>query len=120
LLGRILGGRYELLEKIGGGGMAIVYKAKCHLLNRYVAVKILRPELVEDDEFVKRFKRESQAAASLSHPNVVNIYDVGQQKDIHYIVMEYVDGQTLKDYIREKGRLDTAEAVGSALTSAMP
>lgn len=111
MLGRILGGRYELLEKIGGGGMAIVYKAKCHLLNRYVAVKILRPELVEDDEFVKRFKRESQAAASLSHPNVVNIYDVGQQKDIHYIVMEYVDGQTLKDYIREKGRLDTAEAV---------
>ena len=73
MLGRILGERYELEEKIGSGGMAIVYKAKCHLLRRHVAVKILRPELVEDENFVTRFKRESLAAASLSHPNIVNI-----------------------------------------------
>jgi len=111
LLGKILGGRYELLEKIGGGGMAVVYKAKCHLLKRYVAVKILRPDLVENEEFVARFKRESQSAASLSHPNIVSMYDVGQEGDIHYIVMEYVDGMTLKDYIRKKGRLSSEEAV---------
>ena len=111
MLGKILGGRYELLEKTGGGGMAVVYKAKCHLLNRYVAVKILRPDLVENEEFVERFKRESQSAASLSHPNIVNMYDVGQENDIHYIVMEYVDGMTLKDYIRRKGRLSSEEAV---------
>jgi serine/threonine protein kinase/beta-lactam-binding protein with PASTA domain len=115
LLGNILGGRYELEEKIGGGGMAIVYKAKCHLLKRYVAVKILRPELVEDEEFVSRFKRESQAAASLSHPNIVNIYDVGEEKGIYYIVMEYVRGKTLKEYIREKGRLEWDEAIRIAL-----
>lgn len=90
--------------------MAVVYKARCHLLKRFVAVKILRPELVENEEFVLRFKRESQSAASLSHPNIVNIYDVGQEGDIHYIVMEYVDGKTLKEYIREKGRLDPEEA----------
>ena len=89
MLGKVLGDRYELIEKIGCGGMAIVYKAKCRLLKRYVAVKILRPELVEDEEFIYRFKRESQAAASLSHHNIVNIYDVGQEDDIYYIVMEY-------------------------------
>ncbi len=111
----ILGGRYELLEKIGGGGMAIVYKAKCHLLKRYVAVKILRPELVEDDEFVTRFRRESQAAASLSHPNIVNIYDVGEEDGIYYIVMEYVDGGTLKDYIKKKGSLDPEETIDIGL-----
>lgn len=115
LLGKILGGRYELIEKIGAGGMAIVYKARCHLLNRYVAVKILRPELVEDENFVKRFKRESQAAASLSHPNIVNVYDVGQEDGIYYIVMEYVCGKTLKDYVREKGKLDSREAIKIAL-----
>ena len=100
LVGKMLGGRYELLEKIGEGGMAVVYKAKCHLLNRYVAIKILRPELVENEEFLARFQRESQSAASLSHPNIVNIYDVGQEDGIHYIVMEYVNGKTLKEYIR--------------------
>lgn len=115
MLGKILGGRYELIEKIGAGGMAIVYKARCHLLNRYVAVKILRPELVEDENFVKRFKRESQAAASLSHPNIVNVYDVGQEDGIYYIVMEYVCGKTLKDYVREKGKLDSREAIKIAL-----
>lgn len=111
MIGKVLGGRYELLEKVGGGGMAIVYKAKCHLLKRYVAVKILRPELVENEEFIARFKRESQAAASLSHHNIVNVYDVGQEEDIHYIVMEYVNGETLKEYIIRNGRLDSMEAV---------
>ena len=82
--------------------MAIVYKAKCHLLRRHVAVKILRPELVEDENFVTRFKRESLAAASLSHPNIVNIYDVGEENGIYYIVMEYIRGKTLKEYIKEK------------------
>ena len=111
MLGKILGDRYELLEKSGGGGMAVVYKAKDRLLNRYVAVKILRPDLVENEEFVARFKRESQAVASLSHPNIVNLYDVGQKDDIHYIVMEFVDGATLKDHIREEGKLSMEEAV---------
>ena len=109
--GKILSGRYELLEKIGCGGMAVVYKAKCHLLKRYVAVKVLRPELMENEEFVTRFKQESQSAASLSHSNIVNIYDVGQEEDFHYIVMEYVCGHTLKEYIQERGRLDPEEAV---------
>lgn len=115
LLGKLIGGRYELLEKVGGGGMAIVYKARCHLLKRYVAVKILRLELVEDEEFVARFRRESQAAASLSHPNIVNIYDVGEEDGIYYIVMEYISGGTLKDYIREKGRLSPEEAINISL-----
>lgn len=101
MIGRMLGNRYEILEKIGEGGMAKVYKAKCHLLNRIVAIKILRSEFVADEEFVRRFKRESQAAASLSHPNIVSIYDVGQEGDIYYIVMEYVNGKTLKQLIRE-------------------
>ncbi len=120
-VGKMLGGRYELLEKIGEGGMAVVYKAKCHLLNRYVAVKILRAELVENKEFLARFQRESQSAASLSHPNIVNIYDVGQEDEIHYIVMEYVDGKTLKEYIREKGRLTAEDTVriGSQICSAL-
>lgn len=109
--GQILGNRYLLLEKIGGGGMAVVYKAKCTLLNRFVAVKILRTEFINDDEFVKRFKIEAQAVASLSHPNVVSIYDVGHQDDIHYIVMEYIDGMTLKDYLNKHGALNWKHAV---------
>lgn len=108
---RVLGNRYILLEKIGQGGMALVYKAKCQLLNRYVAVKILRPEFTVDDEFVKKFKRESLAAASLSHPNIVGIYDVGEEDGIYYIVMEYVQGQTLKEYIKEKGKINYKEAL---------
>ncbi|HCS72506.1 MAG TPA: Stk1 family PASTA domain-containing Ser/Thr kinase, partial [Clostridiales bacterium] len=111
LLGKILGDRYELLEKSGDGGMAVVYKANCRLLKRIVAVKILKPDLAENDEFIARFNRESQAAASLSHPNIVNMYDVGQEDDIHYIVMEYVDGETLKNRIRREGRLSMEEAV---------
>ncbi|MGB9779237.1 Stk1 family PASTA domain-containing Ser/Thr kinase [Caldanaerobacter sp.] len=103
MIGKILGNRYEILEKIGEGGMAKVYKAKCHLLNRIVAIKILRPEFAADESFVKKFKRESQAAASLSHPNIVSIYDVGQEGDIYYIVMEYVKGHTLKEIIKENG-----------------
>jgi len=101
MIGRILGNRYEILEQIGEGGMAIVYKAKCHLLNRFVAVKVLRDEFTNDEEFIRKFRRESQAAASLSHPNILNIYDVGNEeidnKNIHYIVMEYIDGISPKE-----------------------
>ncbi|OPX42352.1 serine/threonine-protein kinase PrkC [Ruminiclostridium hungatei] len=109
--GQILGNRYLLLEKIGGGGMAVVYKAKCTLLNRFVAIKVLRSEFTNDEEFVKRFKVEAQAVASLSHPNVVSIYDVGHQEDIHYIVMEYVDGMTLKEFINKHGAIDWQDAI---------
>lgn len=112
---QILDNRYELIERIGGGGMAVVYKAKCHLLNRYVAVKILRDEFTNDEEFVKRFRIEAQSAASLSHPNIVSIFDVGQDDGIYYIVMEYIDGITLKDYINQKGALNWKEAAGIAI-----
>lgn len=115
MIGAILGNRYEIIEKIGGGGMALVYKAKCRLLNRYVAIKVLRDEYINDEEFIKKFRRESQAAASLSHPNIVNIYDVGVEKkedhDIHYIVMEYIKGKTLKEVIKEKGKLTVNETI---------
>lgn len=113
--GLLLGNRYELIEKIGGGGMALVYKARCRLLNRFVAIKILRDEFTDDEEFVKRFRVEAQAAASLSHPNIVSIFDVGHEKNIHYIVMEYIDGITLKEYITKKGVLPWKEAVGIAI-----
>jgi len=99
MIGKILGNRYQIIEKIGEGGMANVYKAKCLLLNRFVAVKVLRPELVSDEAFVSKFEKESQAAASLSNPNIVNIYDVGKDGDVRYIVMELVRGVTLKAYI---------------------
>mgnify|MGYP000864640426 CR=1 FL=1 len=115
MIGQILGNRYELIEKIGGGGMALVYKARCKLLNRFVAVKVLRPDFTNDEEFIKRFKIEAQAAASLSHPNIVSIYDVGNEGDIHYIVMEYIDGATLKEYLEEKGALDWKEAVNISI-----
>lgn len=108
---QILGNRYQLLERIGGGGMAVVYKAKCLLLNRFVAVKILRSEFTDDEEFVKRFRVEAQAAASLNHPNIVSIYDVGKQDDTHYIVMEFIDGITLKEYISNRGVLPWNEAI---------
>ncbi|KXG75989.1 Stk1 family PASTA domain-containing Ser/Thr kinase [Thermotalea metallivorans] len=115
MIGKILGNRYEIIEKIGGGGMALVYKARCQLLNRYVAVKILRPEFTSDEEFIGKFRRESQAAASLSHPNIVNIYDVGtDDHDIYYIVMEYVKGKTLKQMIKEKGPLSSEETINIA------
>ena len=106
LKGRLLGNRYEILEKIGSGGMATVYKAKCHVLNRYVAIKILRDEFTTDEEFVKRFEVEAQAAASITHPNIVSVYDVGVDGNLHYIVMELIKGKTLKEIIvEEKGPL---------------
>jgi len=108
---RILAGRYELLERIGDGGMAVVYKARCRLLNRHVAIKILKPEFTKDLKFIENFKRESQAAASLSHPNIVNIFDVGREGNIHYIVMELVEGRVLSELIKEKGPLEWRQAV---------
>ena len=119
MIGRILGNRYELIEQIGEGGMAIVYKAKCHLLNRFVGVKILRDEFTHDEEFIRKFRRESQAAASLSHPNILNIYDVGEEeigtKKVHYIVMEYINGETLKEVIKGKGKLTVDETKNYSL-----
>lgn len=111
MIGRILGNRYEIIEKIGGGGMSYVYKARCKVLNRFVAIKILRDELTSDPDFVNKFKQESLSAASLAHPNIVNIYDTGIEDDIYYIVMEYVKGETLKKYINRKGRLSEQEAI---------
>lgn len=111
LLGKILGKRYVILEKIGEGGMALVYKARCQLLNRYVAVKILKPEFTSDEEFIKKFKRESLSAASLSHPNIVSVYDVGEEDGIYYIVMEYVQGETLKEYIKRNGKINYIETL---------
>lgn len=110
----VLGNRYNLIEKIGEGGMALVYKARCQLLNRFVAVKILRPEFTSDEEFIKKFRRESLAAASLSHPNIVGIYDVGEQEGIYYIVMEYISGKTLKEYIKENEKINYREAINIA------
>jgi len=105
MIGTILGSRYELLEKIGEGGMAIVYKAKCHLLNRYVAVKILKEEYSNNADFMDKFKREAASVASLSSNNIVNIYDVGSERDVNYIVMEYIKGKTLKQIILENGSM---------------
>lgn len=104
-------GRYEIIERIGGGGMALVYKAQDILLNRNVAVKVLRQQFVHDEEFIRRFRREAQSAASLSHSNVVSIYDVGQEDEIHYIVMECVEGKNLNEIIKERAPLQVDEAV---------
>lgn len=112
--GRLLGNRYEIQEQVGGGGMSLVYRAKDIYLNRTVAVKILREHLTGDDEFVGRFRREAQAVASLSHDNIVSIYDVGQDKDIYYLVMEMVEGRNLKEIIKERGPLSETEAVDIA------
>ncbi|MDD6920694.1 MAG: Stk1 family PASTA domain-containing Ser/Thr kinase [Eubacteriales bacterium] len=111
----VLAGRYELIEKIGDGGMAIVYKAKDRLLKRMIALKVLKPEFVNDSKFVENFRRESHSAASLNHPNIVNVYDVGQEGNINYIVMELVDGITLADLIEERGRLEYREVVNLAV-----
>ncbi len=110
-MSKLLAGRYELMEKIGEGGMAVVYKAKCRLLNRYVAIKILRPEFTKDAQFVENFKRESQAAAGLQHPNIVSVYDVGKEGNIHFIVMELIDGRPLSEIIREKAPMDYKTAI---------
>ncbi|WDV47642.1 Stk1 family PASTA domain-containing Ser/Thr kinase [Clostridiaceae bacterium M8S5] len=111
MIGKTLGNRYEIIERIGGGGMAVVYKAKCRLLNRYVAVKVLREEFTNNEDFINRFNRESQSAASLTHENIVGIYDVGCEDNTYYIVMEYVKGKTLKQLIREKGKLKPKKVI---------
>lgn len=113
--GTFLQDRYEILEQIGSGGMSVVYKAKCHVLNRLVAIKVLKDEFCNDENFVKKFKMEAQAAAGLSHPNIVNIYDVIDERNMHYIVMELIEGITLKSYIRKKGKLDPKESIGIAI-----
>ena len=118
-IGMMIGDRYEILEKIGTGGMSDVYKAKCHKLNRYVAVKVLKQEFSENENFVSKFRIEAQAAASLMHPNIVNVYDVGAENDIYYIVMELVEGITLKKYIERKARLSYKEAVSIAIQVSM-
>ncbi|WP_169713786.1 Stk1 family PASTA domain-containing Ser/Thr kinase [Paludifilum halophilum] len=112
--GRKLGDRYEVISRVGGGGMAVVYKARDVLLNRYVAIKVLNESLSNDSEFVRRFSREAQAAASLSHPSVVSVYDVGQENHTHYIVMEYIEGPTLKEYIQQYSPLTSEEIVSIA------
>ena len=114
MIGTVLGNRYEILEEIGCGGMANVYKAHCKLLNRMVAIKVLKKELEEDTEYLKRFNVEAQAAASLVHPNIVSIFDFGYDEGYHYIVMEMIDGITLKQYINERAPLDTKDALGIA------
>ena len=108
-IGTILDNRYELLEVIGVGGTAVVYKAKCHRLNRYVAVKILKEEYAQDEEFRRKFHDEAQAVAMLSHPNIVNVYDVSRSGSIEYIVMELIDGITLKEYLSRRGQLSPKE-----------
>ena len=118
LEGRLIGNRYEILEKIGNGGMATVYKARCHVLNRNVAVKVLKEEFTTDAEFVKRFNIEAQAAASLTHPNIVSIYDVGSEGEVHYIVMELVQGKTLKEIITDEGILPWKWTVNIAIQMA--
>ncbi|MBR4110328.1 MAG: Stk1 family PASTA domain-containing Ser/Thr kinase [Clostridia bacterium] len=121
LVGKILGNRYEVLEMIGSGGMATVYEARCKLLNRKVAIKVLKDEFSNDAEFIKRFQVEAQSAASLSHPNIVSIYDVGNEDGLHYIVMELIKGKTLKEVINEDGKLkwDIATNIASQIASGL-
>lgn len=113
--GIFLGGRYEVLSKVGAGGMADVYKGRDTMLNRYVAVKVLKKEYREDEDFVRKFRSEAQAAAGLLNPNIVNVYDVGEDRGLYYMVMELVDGITLKDYIEKKGRLSHKEVISIAI-----
>lgn len=113
--GTILGGRYEILKKIGTGGMADVYMAKCHKLNRNVAIKVLKNEYVDNEKFLKKFQVEAEAVARLAHPNIVNVYDVGQEGSVNYIVMELAEGITLKEYIKKKGHLSAKETVELSL-----
>ncbi len=118
-IGMIVGDRYEILERIGTGGMSDVYKAKDHKLNRMVAVKVLKQEFSENANFVSKFRVEAQAAAGLAHPNIVNVYDVGEENGVYYIVMELVEGITLKKYIKKKARLSVKEAVSIAIQVSM-
>ena len=111
-IGKLLDNRYEILERIGIGGMAVVYKARCHRLNRLVAVKILKEDLAQDAEFRRRFHDESQAVAMLSHPNIVAVYDVSRSQELDYIVMELIDGISLKQYMQKRGgKLSWREAL---------
>lgn len=113
--GLFISDRYEIIDKVGSGGMADVYKAKCHRLNRFVAIKVLKAEFSNDKKFVEKFRAEAQSAAGLTHPNVVNVYDVGEEDGMYYIVMELVEGITLKSFIERKGKLDVKESVGIAI-----
>ena len=113
--GMILAERYEIISKVGTGGMADVYKARDHKLNRLVAVKVLKPEFRDDKTFIAKFQKEAQAAAGLAHPNIVNVYDVGDDEGVNFIVMELVEGITLKDYIKKKGKLSVKEATSIAI-----
>ena len=114
--GMFIQDRYEIISKIGSGGMADVYKAKDHKLNRMVAVKVLKPEFREDKTFIRKFRTEAQAAAGLSHPNIVNVYDVGEDRGVYYIVMELVEGITLKRFIlTAKEKLSVKEATSIAI-----
>lgn len=113
--GTIIGDRYEILETVGAGGMSIVYRAKCHKLNRYVAIKMLKPEFSDDRGFVTKFRVEAQSAACLSHPNIVSVYDVGEDDGMYYIVMELVEGITLKEYIERQGRLSVEQTLNFSL-----
>jgi len=118
-IGMVLGDRYEIIEKIGTGGMSDVYRAKCHKLNRFVAVKVLKQEFSENVNFVSKFRTEAQAAAGMMHPNIVNVYDVGEENGTYYIVMELVEGITLKQYIEKKARLSVKEAISIAIQVSM-
>jgi len=118
-IGMMIGDRYEILEKIGTGGMSDVYKGKDHKLNRYIAVKVLKQEFSENANFVSKFRVEAQAAAGLMHPNIVNVYDVGEEEGVYYIVMELVEGITLKKYIEKKARLSVKEAISIAIQVSM-
>ena len=115
LIGKMLNNRYEVLEKVGNGGMATVYKAKCHILNRYVAIKILKDEFTTDSEFIKKFNTEAQSAAGLNHPNIVSVFDVCNEDNLYYIVMELIQGKTLKEIIVEDGRLSWKWSVNIAI-----
>ncbi len=117
--GMVIGDRYEILNKIGSGGMSAVYKGKDQKLNRFVAIKVLKSEYREDKNFVRKFREEAQAAACLAHPNIVNVYDVGEEAGDHYIVMELVEGITLKNYIERKGKLTIKEATSIAIQVSM-
>ena len=114
-IGRLLDGRYEILEVLGVGGMAVVYKARCHRLNRLVAIKILKDEFSKDEEFRRRFQAESQAVAMLSHPNIVSVYDVSTSEEGDHIVMELIDGISLKQYMEKKGVLNWKETLHFAM-----
>ena len=118
-VGMMIGSRYEIIEKIGTGGMSDVYKAKDHKLNRFVAVKVMKQEFSENQSFVDKFRVEAQAAAGLIHPNIVNVYDVGEDRGINFIVMELVEGITLKKYIEKKSRLSGRETISIAIQVCM-